>query len=337
MIDIGSDEFITKRKVFKADILDVFSEYQIYQHYLGVKVSVEKNYNSPIRKTNNNDNCPSFTLFRGRDCLFFKDFGGTGASGDVFQLVNLMYDLGSYAKSLEKVYDDLNIGNYYSQNPIKLQSKKQQIQFKKRTKSKLQVSCRNWKKYDIEFWWKYGIYFNTLKKFNVFPIKYIFTENNQFPTSKYAYGYLEYKDKKYSWKTYQPYNKKGKKFLTNHNYSVHQGYTNLPPTGDILIITKSLKDIMSIYDIMGIPSIAVQAETVKIKQSVIKEYKKRFKHIYILFDNDPVGIINAISYKKLYNIDIIFTPNNKLKDFSDMVKSIGVRETKYYFKNILGV
>ncbi len=92
------------------------------------------------------------------------------------------------------------------------------------------------------------------------PIEYVFFNGNAVKTERLAYAYVEFKDEEISYKIYQPYADKKHKWINNANYSVHQGYTQLPSHGDFLIITKSLKDVMSLRDVMGITSVGLRGQ-----------------------------------------------------------------------------
>ena len=99
-----------------------------------------------------------------------------------------------------------------------------------------------------------------------------------------------------------------------------QGWEQLPESGDLLIITKSYKDVMLLYE-YNIPAIAPNGEYVIISEEVINSLKKRFKNIFILFDNDLAGVKNSHKYKKAYNdIPIIFLKRKYSKDISDFYK-----------------
>jgi hypothetical protein len=310
-------------------ISSIYSEYQLFSFYLNRDIIINKLYNSPFRKDNN----PSFKIYELNNKLYFKDFGGDGDSGNIYSLVMKLFGLSTYTQALNKIWGDVILNKTNSQNSLFCNYKNKSY-IKKKSTTDIQVKVRQYTLQDLEYWKSYGICYNTLKKYKVYPISYIFINNIAYPAEEYAYIYIEKKESIITFKIYQPYSKKFK-WLNKHDYSIHQGYTLLPVVGNILIITSSLKDVMSIHDILSIPAIAPQAETVSMKKSVIREYKNRFKNILVLMDNDEAGIINAIKYKKNYDLDLIFTPSTNFKDFSDMVKIEGVRETKNYFNSLI--
>ena len=159
-----------------------------------------------------------------------------------------------------------------------------------------------------------------------------FYNSNAVKVSKHAYVYAEKKDNKLTYKIYQPFEDKLKKWINNANYSVHQGYTQLPKSGELLIITKSLKDVMSLHDVVGVSAIGLQSESVMMKDSVMDEYKSRFKKVVCLFDNDDAGTKLAKEFSKRYGVPYFFVlPIAKSKDFSDFVKNTTINFSIEYF------
>jgi 5S rRNA maturation endonuclease (ribonuclease M5) len=312
--------------ISREDILKYLTQEEIYSFYMGEKITSLGVYHSPLRE----DNIPSFALFFhrvDRDILMFKDFA-TGDCGDFVAMVRKLFSL-SYSEALEKVAYDLGLSNY------SVSANKQIINYTKITqkqKVELGIKIRPWQQLDKEFWQPFGIKKSTLKKFNVFPISHVFYNGNAVKTHRCAYAYVEKKDGKLTYKIYQPFEDKLKKWINNANYSVHQGYTQLPKSGELLVITKSLKDVMSIHDIVGVPAIGLQSESVMMKDSVMDEYKSRFKKVVCLFDNDDAGIKLAKEFSKRYNVPHFFVlPISNSKDFSDFVKNTTINFSIEYF------
>jgi hypothetical protein len=192
------------------------------------------------------------------------------------------------------------------------------------------------------YWSQYNISKKTLSKYDVFPISHIFYNNRPFIAAEKAYCYIENKDDEISYKIYQPEESKIKKWINNNKFSVHQGYRQLPKSGDLLIITKSLKDVMSIHDTSLIPSIGLQSETILIKDSVMEEYKNRFKKVICLFDNDKAGIKASENFSKKFNIPYILIPDyeEQIKDFSDLIKynitnNISIKKADILLKQLI--
>lgn len=62
--------------------------------------------------------------------------------------------------------------------------------------------------------------------------------------------------------------------------------------GDLLVITKSLKDVMCLYE-YGITAIAPCSENEFLTDTQYQKVKSKFKHITLLWDNDYAGVSNA--------------------------------------------
>ena len=83
----------------------------------------------------------------------------------------------------------------------------------------------------------------------------------------------------------------------------------LPKTGgDFLVITKSLKDVMALYE-FGIPAIAPCSENLFLTEAQYNKVKSKFKHIYLLYDLDLPGIRAAKKIKNDFpDIRVLLTP-----------------------------
>lgn len=125
-------------------------------------------------------------------------------------------------------------------------------------------------------------------------------------------------------KIYRPLASKYTKWRTNLTNRHVQGLAELPQEGgNLLIITKSLKDVMCLYE-MGINAIAASSETTFIPEDILKSLKKKWKHIVILYDRDKTGMKKARDYNKQYELECIFVHKKfKAKDISDAVRDNG--------------
>lgn len=304
-------------------ILSRVSELKILSFYFGV-LTVPSLINSPLRKDKN----PSFGIYYRNHSIRYKDFA-TGEKGNLFNLLMEKYHI-SYKEVLVMIYNDMLV-SYSNGNCITKKS------YPKRTKvSKtidIKVRIRKWNEVDINYWTnKYGLPLDYLEKCYVYPIDmvFIYTKEGTYPyyTDKLAYVYIENKDNKVSYKIYQPYNKY-QKWINKQNCSVWELWHTLPEKGNKLIITSSRKDAMVISYYTNIPSISLQAESVIPKKKVIKELKKRFSEIYILYDNDFNGVKNwgrlhGNKLSEIYDIPQIEIPDHlKVKDSSDLYEVHG--------------
>jgi hypothetical protein len=321
MAEINLNSIVFNNQITREDILKYVTQEEIYSFYLGENITSLGVFHSPLRE----DNIPSFALYFHRyhnNILMFKDFA-TNDCGDFIVLVMKLFGL-DYPSALKKIAFDFKLSTF------DVDTTKQVVQYTRiveRERIKLGVKTRPWLNKDKAYWSSFGIKKSTLEKFRVYPIEYILYNETAVKASEYAYVYVEQKDERISYKIYQPFEAKIKKWINNADYSVHQGYTQLPKSGNLLIITKSLKDVMSIYDCLNISAIGLQSESVMMKDSVMEEYKTRFKRVICLFDNDEAGRKLSESFTIKYNIPHFFVPNlPKVTDFSDLVKVVGREE-----------
>jgi hypothetical protein len=337
MINLNNFEY---SQITSELILQKVSEYDIFKYYIP-NLELNRPINSPLRT----DNIPSFSVFYASKInkLLFKDFA-TKEKGDCFVFVSKLFCINYYETLLKIAFDFNIINNDISvSNNKKIQLKK--IDYKNKVSIHLGIKKQLFTQKDIIFWNSYGISEKTLKEYNVYSCSHIFINDYIFVinnNSNPAYAYLELKDNKVTYKIYQPFNT-NQRFISNVDKSIWQGWTQLPDKGENLIITKSLKDVMSIVENTKIPSVSLQAETTDPKPHIIDELKSRFKNIYLLYDNDFNKDINwgnlygnELSLK--YKINQIEIPNKyKSKDFSDLVKNHGINKSKLLIFNLLNL
>jgi hypothetical protein len=313
MINLNDGKYLSPN-ITKEELINKYSEYDIFRNYIG-DFELGQTYRSPLRR---DDDVPSFNVFYSRrhHCLLFKDFAGK--RGDCIRLVQEMLSLPSYQAAINQIAQDMSKATAFIPTPTSYSHTHEKLE------CDIKVKRRRWESRDLDYWNLYGISIPTLERFNVIPISAYYVGDVITNTFDIAYAYLEYKDSILTYKIYRPTVDKTKKWRNNNPYGVHAGYTQLPSMGDLLIITKSLKDVMCLYENMHTPAIAVQSETCFIKDTVVDEYRTRFKRVVTLFDNDRQGREQAESYKKLYDIEPIFVPTPYgAKDFSDLVKLAG--------------
>ena len=68
-----------------------------------------------------------------------------------------------------------------------------------------------------------------------------------------------------------------------------------------------------------------------ISNSSYEEFKKRFKHILVLYDNDRPGLHNMWLIRKQHpELNYFYLPFYLSKDFTDSIKLVGVENMKEY-------
>ena len=137
-------------------------------------------------------------------------------------------------------------------------------------------------------------------------------------------------------KIYRPLASKYTKWRTNLTNEYVQGLAESPKDGgNLLIITKSLKDVMCLYE-MGYSAIAASSETTFIPDNILSDLKRKWKNVVILYDRDQTGMFEARKYSKKYNIDAFFVHKKfNSKDISDAVKNNNFTDIKKWLNKTL--
>ena len=296
-------------------ILSKVTEYDIYASYIG-QFKVGMIYNSPFRQDDN----PSFGIYYSKRTgqLLFKDHG-TGECGNIIKFVQLYTGLTNYNDILNDIVTKMKITNN-----TKLVSSKQYIPT---GDTVIGVVRQEFTDVDKQYWSQFGISEPTLKKFNVNSIKYYLCNGivkGIYKDENPMYAYKVYNH----FKIYRPLGDKYTKWRNNLTETDIQGYEQLPEKGDLLIITKSLKDVMCLHE-MGIPAISPSSESTFIPQTFIDALKRRFKRILVCFDRDGPGVsyLRKISLKTGLE-PVLVHKKFKAKDISDAIKLNGFETIK---------
>lgn len=113
------------------------------------------------------------------------------------------------------------------------------------------------------------------------------------------------------------------KCITNALKGTTQGIELVDGEGDVLVITKSYKDIGCFKRLKSVQAIAPNSENQFISKSLLNTYKKLFKHVVIWFDNDSAGIENAKKYSEMFGLPYTHNDIGDSKDPSDYYRDYG--------------
>lgn len=311
--------------------MNIVSEDDILAYYFHIyKLPIL--ISSPLRKDTN----PSFSIYSGKNGkIRCYDFGLQKSYG-LFDVLMEYFHM-DFSQLLSKIWEDMCcISTKLPPSQISTKQNKQHV--------KLEVCTRNFRDYDIQFWNSFGISIEWLRFGRVFAISDIVLNKNdqimQFTADKYAYVYVEFKDKIQSLKIYQPFNQKFK-WMSDGNDSIWNLWTQLPESGEKLIITSSLKDALCLWANLGIPSCCLQSETATPKKHIIEQLKTRFKRVFLLYDNDYIKPVNvgqnkAIQLAEKYDLqNLCIHSKYEVKDPSDFYKKYGRKKFIHYFINLL--
>lgn len=308
------------------DLLDKLTDYDIYSYYVG-QFKIGKLFNSPLRSDDKN---PSFAIFKGiNGGLFFKDHG-SGEGGNAIKFVKLYKNINTKDELERELLRIVRKMNPNSGNVIRTYSYSVDS-----GPTDIGIVRQPFTDVDKQYWKQFHISIDTLRKFQVFSIKYFLCNRVVRGTYKETSPMYAYKvDDKF--KIYRPLASKYTKWRTNLTNRNVQGLSELPVEGgNLLIITKSLKDVMCLYE-MGFNAIAASSETTFIPDDILDSLRHKWKNVIMLYDRDKTGMLESRKYSKQYKLDALFVHKRfKAKDISDAVKDNSYNEVKQWLTQTL--
>jgi len=304
----------------------------IYAYYLGERINFHKSFISLFREEKN----PSMTFIRmGDGAVLWRDWGDGNQTKpeSSIKFVMKIYNC-SFNEALEHIKQDLGNGDTF------VSFYRRDMGMPKASKKKdIQIRSRNFDENDTTYWGEYGISIDTLNLYNVIPISRYFINN--FPIDQYdgihpLYAYKMSKDGQIYYKIYNPLTTDyKKKWRWNGTDDILMGYDQLPLHGEMLIITKSMKDIMVLYE-MGYAAVSMQSESTIMDTIMFASLKRRFDHIIVLYDNDATGIKRSDKLIRAFGLKQIFIPKiSDQKDISDYVKQYSMDKGKDLMRELL--
>lgn len=306
----------------KEFVLSRVGEEEIFERYgRGLRVQ-EGSFRSSFRT----DRHPTCNFLKRRDGrLILKDHAGH-FKGDCFDMVMMLEGL-SFGQTIKRIANDFGlldeIVNYERKPVISL------VQISSEP-SKLLVKRRDWNSHDARFWGRWEIKSSSLEFYHVSAVERVWLDDE----AVYAYispgkeAYVYYFGE-YDYKVYFPYKDKVR-FLHNNSH-VLQGYLQLPDNGTFIVITKSLKDVIKLYE-YGIPAVAPMSETTIPSIAQMEELAERFGRIILFYDNDLAGkksmIRLAKQYGEKFSLEFLLMPVGYPKDFTDYFEKKGRASTQ---------
>lgn len=320
---------ITKEEIFK-----YVTELQILERYCANYKVIDVSFKSEFY-SDKNASCR--ILVSGNGIPYYKDYG----NGDyflAFDYVSRKYG-SSYHETCNIIANDFGLKRTNLNVTPQLLLSNDTPKLVK-TKSNIQVIVKPFSLIDYDYWLQYGISLQTLQFFNVKAVSHVYLNKGdrhyvfEYKNSNPLYSYKFFKNNTEYLKIYNPYSitKEGK-WLSNVGSDCLAGYDQLPLTGDLLILTKSLKDTMSYFE-LGYNAISFQAETNKISKKSWDELSKRFKRIVLNFDDDDAGRNATTNFVLDHAIDFYFIDGG-CKDLSDYIQRYGLKKAKKLIKNKL--
>jgi len=321
--------FLIQPEITKELLLKKYPEEQYMSFYLGVPVT-KKLFKSTLR-VDHRETCSFYRSDKAG--LRYKDFG----SGTNFNFIDVVMYLNkcTYHKALQIIANDFRICDI----PDVAKSDPRCVYTGEIIDNKepcdIKVEVKDFSEKELEWWNSFGVTKELLKEGRVYSIKSVFLNNipSYFSTDKCPiYGYfLGHEDNRELWKIYFP-SKIKYRFLLNT--SKLQGLHLLPKKGELVIVTKSMKDILTLRG-LGFYAISAQSENSYLKKEQVEALQKRFTHVVFWYDPDRAGMKAMSTLRKMYKALFYWIPSNyKSKDISDFHKKHGREKTKLFLDNL---
>lgn len=315
--------YTLQEEVTKDMILSHLSQEEIFGFYMGTKIVIGELYKSPLR----NDRRPTcgFRYSKnGSGILYMRDFSGH-FWGSCFDMVMKMYGL-SYGEALEKIAMDFRLQERESVS----YSKVLDVSTTERKHTSIRIRIRPFQEFDLKYWAQFGISDKVLGLYNVYACECVFVNGRKVYDFEYHKELaFAYRMAKGEYKIYFP-ERREDRFLCNT--LILQGYAQLPETGNLLVITKSMKDVM-LFREFNIYAVSGTSESTPISDEVIEDLKRRFKMVVSLYDFDYTGVTGANKLKRDHGIPYLFFTNGRFgtrnymqKDLTDFYKMFGRME-----------
>ena len=321
--------FSIEAPITKDRLLAAFSEEQYMSYYLGVPIT-KKLFKSPLRV----DHRETCSFYRSdKTGLRFKDFGN-GVNCNFIDIVMVTNNC-KYHTALKIIANDFGLTNTPSlaKKPIPLEYKGEVLDNKE--SCNIGIEVKDFTEKELLWWNNFGVSPELLQKGRVYSVKTVFLNkipaffsSDKVPIYGYFFGHEEDKE---LWKIYFPTKQKYRFLL---NTSKLQGLHMLPKTGELLIITKSMKDVLALRG-LGYYAIAPQSENSYPKKEHFEALSKRFTNIVFWYDNDRPGLKSMSTLRKMYRAMFYWIPLcDKVKDISDYYKKYGRDKTSLLLKQL---
>jgi hypothetical protein len=292
----------------------------IFEHYCRLPEKLKGQdlmIHSPF---NPDDKTPSFHIFwsKTKGKYMFNDFS-TGTKGDAVDLVQIKHQL-DFKRAARRIVEDYNDYTLHNKGGYDVEEFREHSRYKV-TAFKL----RGWNSDDQKFWTQFNIGSRMLEHYCVRPLEsYVMSKEEQGQqkciniTGSHLYGYFTKTGELY--KIYQP-KVRDRKFIKVKSYI--QGSDQLSGK-DYLLITSSLKDLMAIKSLnLRIDLVAPDSENTMIPKELMDKWKKQYKRVLVLFDNDEAGIKAMKKYREEYKTPAILLTLSK--DPADATRDHGPR------------
>jgi len=311
------------------EILERVDEYTLYCSYLGYEPLIGGKYLSPLRSSmgRSEDTDPSFGIYerkygKGTHEFMWKD-QGLGVHGDIFDLVRHLCKLSTRREAMVQVLIDVGIAKGTTSRPILDIREKKFYGY-----ANIEIKSKTFDSRELNFWDRINIKRPLLDWYctKAVAIYWLYTEQT-WPRYPKGIGFAYQIWDKYQ--LYFPWEQKRKKFRTDWTDVCVPGFLQLQYNTPLLIITKSMKDVMVLRS-LGYEAISPRGENIMLPPECIEYMKRKYQKILVLFDNDGKHKGDEYEFDKVFVPKL--WPNDK--DVSDFCYNHGAYETSEMLRSI---
>lgn len=321
------------------EIYSKVSEYDLWSKYCSNFKKLNESFLSDLY----NDTNASCRIKQNKiGKLYYVDYGTGHFYNNIIEYLEVKYNC-TFKECINIITADFNIRKIQFTVKKVLNMKLDEVLLLK-PKTDIQILEQPFNLDNYKYWSQYGLTLEDISNAEVCVPKYVFLTNDkgcfryEYKRNNPIYAYKEYDiDCNFlGYRIYLPFENKSRKWMNNtDSHLVIQGIKGLVKNGDLLIITKSLKDVLVLRK-MGYNAISLGSENINLSESNYNVLKSRFKHIISLYDSDETGIKYSNKLFETYNINSYYIPlETECKDISDYIVKYGLEMAIKLLKQLI--